>query len=452
MARQPRWRIQLALFALGLVGYGAVAGERIERPSRDPHFVYQAHAWLDGRLETEPMPRGADDPARVETVMLKDGSPVRGRRLATRPMFRSTRGDEIPRSEIERSLGHTEYVSFPPFPALLMLPQVALAGREANDVAFTVAVAAACLPLLFTLLCRLSRRGESERGVAENVLLTLLFGFGTVLFFSAVQGRVWFTAHVVAVAMCLLYVHFSLGARHPILAGVALACAALTRTPMAFLFPLFLFEAWRATAGPRRVADFARSALLFAAPVALLAAVAVAYNLARFDQATEFGHSYLAVRQQAQIEAHGLFSYDYLARNLAVAFTLLPELGGEVAPVRISGHGLALWVTTPPLLALLWPRCRGPLHRALWITVAAVAIPALFYQNSGWIQFGYRFALDYMVLLVLLLAIGGRRFGAGFKLLVVAAIAINLFGAVTFDRHHRFYRLDARTYSTVVAH
>ena len=37
------------------------------------------------------------------------------------------------------------------------------------------------------------------------------------------------------------------------------------------------------------------------------------------------------------------------------------------------------------------------------------ALPSLLYQNSGYIQFGYRFSLDYFVFLVLLIAIGGRR-------------------------------------------
>ena len=60
----------------------------------------------------------------------------------------------------------------------------------------------------------------------------------------------------------------------------------------------------------------------------------------------------------------------------------------------MSWHGLAMWVTTPVLFYLPWPRMRGRLHRALWITVACVAIPDLLYQNSGWVQFGYRFSLD----------------------------------------------------------
>ena len=445
------WRIQLVLFGLGLVVYSLVAGGRLGKRSADPHFVYQADAWLSGRLSTERMPRGADDPARVETVKLRSGEVVRGRRLHTRRFFRITRGREIPLTEIARSLGKTEYVSFPPFPAVLMLPQVAVAGTEANDVLFTVGVAAVCLPLLFSFLCRLSRRGESNRTAAENVWLTLLFGFGTVFFFSAVQGRVWFTAHVVGVAMALLYLHFSLGARHPILAGLALGCAALTRTPMAFLFPVFVYEAWRAGGGRQSFGSVIRTLATFATPLLLLAIAAIAHNLARFDAATEFGHSYLAVRQQAQIEAHGLFDYAYLARNLAVAFTLLPYLGGD-SWVQISGHGLAIWVTTPVLVLLLWPRRRTGLSRALWITVALIAIPALFYQNSGWVQFGYRFALDYMVLLIALLAIGGRSWTFWVKALVIASILVNLFGAVTFNRYWKYYRTDAGTYSSIVRH
>ncbi|NLY95495.1 MAG: hypothetical protein GXY23_15895, partial [Myxococcales bacterium] len=64
------------------------------------------------------------------------------------------------------------------------------------------------------------------------------------------------------------------------------------------------------------------------------------------------------------------------------------------------------------------------------------------YQNSGWVQFGPRFVLDWLPLGVVLLALGGRRFGPAFKLLVVASIAVNAFGAVTFDRHYVFYDDD----------
>jgi hypothetical protein len=62
----------------------------------------------------------------------------------------------------------------------------------------------------------------------------------------------------------------------------------------------------------------------------------------------------------------------------------------------------------------------------------------LLYQNSGYQQFGYRFSNDYIVFLILLLAVGGQRFGRVFKLLLILAAAINLFGAITFDRYPQF--------------
>jgi hypothetical protein len=196
--------------------------------------------------------------------------------------------------------------------------------------------------------------------------------------------------------------------------------------------------------------------LMFAIPVVALAIVGIVYNYVRFESPTEFGHSYLAlgnrqpVRQQVQIEQFGLASYHYLSRNLAVAFTLLPEFLSRAPWIQISGNGLAMWVTTPALFLLVWPRTRGPFHRILWITVLLVALPALLYMNSGWVQFGYRFCLDYMVFFVMLLAVGGRPLTKVAKTLIVVGIVINTFGAYTFDRDWDFYRVYGNAYEVIV--
>jgi len=241
-----------------------------------------------------------------------------------------------------------------------------------------------------------------------------------------------------------------------VLAGLALAGAGFTRTPMLFLFPIFLYEAYRMrprdAAGVTRLSVLVRTLAKFAAPVLIFGALAAWYNLVRFGELGEFGHSYLAVRQQAQIERYGLFNLHYLGRNLAVAFTLLPDLSARAPHISISGHGLAMWFTTPALFYLLWPRTRGTWHRPLWITVALVAAFTLLYQNSGWLQFGYRFSLDYMVLLVVLLALGARPLTRTFKALILVGVLVNLFGAVTFNRAFKYYRADNATYNAVVPH
>jgi hypothetical protein len=449
----------IALYLAGVAAFAAVAGDRLFHQSSDPHYVYQADAWLHGELAIREPLKG-DDWAKVETVVLDDGTEVRGRRMSSRPMFEVAGGDEIPIARVRQRKTTTAYVSFPPFPAVVLLPQAAIWGRAANDVVPTVLIAALVLPLSFLVLRRLGEAGLSSRTTAEQLWLVATLAFGTVFFFAAVQGKVWFTAHVIGVVLALIYAWASIEAKHPFVAGVALGLAAITRPPMAFMFPLVVMEAWRMAGGiarwrrerPALLRELGRTAWKLAIPVVVIAAVAMVLNAQRFGSPTEFGHSYLDVRQQAQIEQHGLFSYHYLSRNLAVAFTLLPEIPGKTTWFQISGHGLAMWITTPILLAAVWPRSPSAIHRALWVTVAFVAIPIFCYQNSGWYQFGYRFSLDYLPFLVLVLAVGGRPLGRISRALIVVGIAVNLFGAVTFGRDMKYYRLDGGAYGTVIAH
>ncbi len=349
-------RLYAALFAIGLVVYGALAWDRLGKQSGAPQFVYQADAWLHGRLSIEP-PLVDNDWAKLETVVLDDGREVQGRRMNTRPMFRLVGGGEVPIAQVKQSKGVTWYMSFPPLPTLLMLPSAMISGRAGNDVIPTVLVAAAILPLALLVLRRLAAAGLSKRDVREDLWLVGALAFGSVLFFSAVQGKVWYTAHVVGVALALAYAYASIEARHPLAAGLALGAAALTRTAMAFMFPLFVLEAWRVSNGDRRA--FVRRLAWFAAPVVVFAIAGMIYNYVRFGSPTEFGHTYLDVRQQAQIEQWGLASYHYLERNLAVAFTLLPELPGHAPWIQISGHGLAMWVTTPATIRPFAMRVSG---------------------------------------------------------------------------------------------
>ena len=190
-------RLYALLYAIGLVVYGALAWGRIGTQSQAPQFVYQADAWLHGHASIEP-PLVDNDWARVETVTLADGRQVQGRRLSTRPLFHALSGEEIAVARIKSSQGATWFMSFPPLPTILMLPSAAISGRAGDDVLPTLLVAALILPL--TLLAAApARRGSglSQRTIADDLWLVATLAFGTVMFFTAVQGKVWYTAHVV---------------------------------------------------------------------------------------------------------------------------------------------------------------------------------------------------------------------------------------------------------------
>jgi hypothetical protein len=370
------------------------------------------------------------------------------------------------------------YISFPPFPAVLMLPFVKLAGSPENfrDGQFVIWLAGIAPAVLFLVLEKLRRTGRAPRTEVENLVFGLLFAFGTVYFFTAVEGTVWFAAMVVATAAAALYALWALDAERPLLAGMMMGIAYLSRPPVLWTSVLFGLEALRiSTRGglPTEGTAFtrirqalarldaralARCYALFAAPVLLAFAVMAWMNWTRYHRASPFpfDHEFLTVAWRARIAKWGLLGYHYLAKNLGIALTSLPWLSpkdGVAAfgsPFKVNEHGLALWFTTPLYLWLLWPkRFDGqPDRKWLYVVLAlAAALPAtmdLLYQNTGWRQFGYRFSNDYSILLFMLLAIGGRPMRVLFAVAAAWSIAWNGFGAATFDkaRFDRFYYRD----------
>ena len=488
-------KIAALVYLFCLAAYASASSGRLRHHSDDCHYVWLAHGWMHGRLDLGGPPPHSNDWAEVQWLTMKDGRLIKASAVpGTNETFRTLKGEilTLPPDTVARR--ETKYyVSFPPFPAVLMAPFVAIWGLNTNDVLFTVLLAGLAPALLFLLLRRLVARGDSRRSVSDDLWLTAVMAVGSVYYYSSVLGQVWYTAHIVSVLMVVLYVHASLDARHPIWAGLFLVWGFLCRPEILFTAPFFVWEVTRAHTGDENDASRAigekineelfafydgglrtwqavlltpvllpfrivrraglhlrytwlkldrktviKKLLLFAAPVALFGFGAGVLNILRFGKLTEFGHTYLNVRWTSRIQRYGLFNYTFLGRNLACLLALTPKIVSGVPFVQTSWHGLALWITTPAFLFLLWPLVKGPLHRPLWLTTAFVAVPDLLYQNSGWVQFGYRFSLDYTVFLVCLLAIGGRPLTRWFKVLVIVGVIVNLFGAITFGRMPMF--------------
>lgn len=423
-----RYRLLLAALIYLIVTaafFGFAAGDRLSTHTPYNHFAHLAQAWLNGDLHLE---GGPPDYARNNDFAKYEGR---------------------------------WFVTFPPLPALILLPFVWLAGspEQVFDGQIWIWVAGLGPALLLLALERLSQGGLSARVPWQNALLALSFALGTVYWFTAVQGTVWFAAHVVSVTWAAAYLYFSVGARNPLLAGLCLGLGFMTRAPLLFAFPLFALEALRVCSSARLAAPTLTSGpvvarlaakirglvnpinfrrllqlyLLFSLPILVCLAVTLLHNYLRFDDALDTGYKHLTVAWQARMKKWGLFDYHYLAKNLGVITSSLPWVGKDTL-FRVNTHGLALWLTTPMYFWLLWPKERPAIHWGLWLTVGAVALPTLFYQNTGWAQFGYRFSNDYAVFLFALLAIGGVPLRFWFSVALLWATVVNGFGAWTFDR------------------
>ncbi|MCB9728070.1 MAG: hypothetical protein H6744_11595 [Deltaproteobacteria bacterium] len=476
-------RTAVALFVIVAAAYGLTAWDRLLRPSPQFHFVDLAQSFLDGRLDTDTPeqpawrtesgdPRGYRDAIRrtvdaggwndwaaIRTLTLRDGTVVRGvfpwagAQDETRHLFHTLDNEErkvvIP-GDLARTCGENgrslcdrtdHYVSFPPFPGVAMIPFVAVWGYDTNDVLITVLVGALNAVLLFLFLQLLVRRGHSTRSRRDNAWLAIAFALGTAAFFASNRGEVWFSALVFGVALNVLFMMAALDLRHPILAGLFLGLGMATRTPIAFCVAFFAWQLFmpqnRWQSGRWR--EILVKGTLFSLPLLAVGGLLLAYNQARFGLPFEFGHSFLSGGAADRVRDHGLFSTWYLNLNLQAALVNVPRVIGDAPFVLITKHGLGLLFSTPILFLLMRPAAMPPIRRALWLAVAAAAIPGLLYQNTGWEQFAYRFAMDYLPYLIALLAVGGRPLTGRVKAVILFGVAVNLFGAITFGRMPWFY-------------
>lgn len=449
LSSRGRWLIAFAYLVL-LVGLSGPA--RILTPSHAPHYTYLANSWLQGRLDLGGDPPGYssrthDDWARVVSLTLADGTVVEGRPCVTRACSETLAAlrEETRRrheailplaSETPRFVATQEvtararrwYVSFPPAPALLSLPFTALFGLATPDRLLTILLAAVIPWLVLRLLARQRTGDVNAASTPSELWVTGALALASPLVVVASNPSVWFTAHVVCVVASLVYVDALVDLRRPGLAGAALAVAMASRPHVALGALLFVWLATRRRAAPDVW-------LRFLAPLVLVGLTLAVHNYVRFDDPFEFGHAYLDIRWQRRMQEVGLFSITYLPRNLACLLLLPPVFVARSPWVLASVHGIALTFTTPWLACAAAPRREADVEAhalpagALLVTAALVAIPNLLYQNSGQVQFTYRFALDWIVYLIPILGASVWPRTWLFRALVVGATAVCLHGA-----------------------
>ena len=394
-----RHRMHLAIFGIALCVLAATSADHLIGQSEAPHFVYQAKAFLDGQMDLTVKPPNNNDWIRYEGK---------------------------------------DYVSFPPVPAVAMMPFVAIFGLSFNDVLFTLFFGALNILLMFLVLQMLVREGLSALREQDNLWLTALFGFGTVHFVCAIRGEVWFTAQIIGVSFTLAYILAATKSKHPLLAGLFLALAFDTRVNLAFTVFYFGLQLFLPRVGGRwAFGDFKnllKKGALFSLPLLLLAAIQMLFNHARFHDLFEFGHSYLIGPAGQRIKEHGLFAYHFFEWNLRAMLLRLPVILDRAPYLGYNTDGMSILLTTPIFVRLFWPRAKPWLYPILWVTAIAGIIPPLFYQNSGYVQFGYRFSLDITPYLVMLLAVGKIPMNRWTKLLILISVAVNLIGAIAFKR------------------
>ena len=116
--------------------------------------------------------------------------------------------------------------------------------------------------------------------------------------------------------------------------------------------------------------------------------------------------------------------------NLDYLLWHLPKVIDTPPFFRPDGFGLSILITSPGLLVAL--RANWFSSQAVLIGTAALAvlIPNLLYYGGGWLQFGYRYALDAVPFVIALAGMAVARHGLGWpwRLLIGIGVLVNLGG------------------------
>jgi len=250
--------------------------------------------------------------------------------------------------------------------------------------------------------------------------------------------------------------------RSQVLVGFLLGLAVTARLPLIFAAPFFVMVGGGGTR-QRRLASAAVGGIL---PVAVL----LGYTYLTTGTFLHPGYDY-----QYRLEAEGYpaLGYDpawsvedprYAPRNLGIMFGALPEVLPDLLPNTLGitediplctgpgaqrslfdvdcplaipiDLGTSILVSAPGLLLALFAfRWRGRTRLGIGTAAVVVLIAAfnLSHFSQGWVQWGYRFSLDFLPFLLPMVALGAARTSDGRPrviaiVLLVAGGLINLWG------------------------
>jgi hypothetical protein len=443
-----------------IIALGALVVYALSNPvhfNQYTHFVWQADAFLHGRVWI-PFPQAATD-----TTPAND-------------YFQ----DIYPLFENGEFTGRV-LLPFPPLPALVLLPFVAAWGLTVDQESIAIGIAGIGVLAAWWML------GGLRIGLGVRVVTTLVFATGTVWWWAAAVGSTWYLAHLVASVFALLAVGVALRRdpaaaadaaveepvperpwwspdRGQVLAGLLLGVAATARLPLVFAAP-FLMLVGGGGSTVRRTLSAGLGAVL---PVAAL----LAYTWLTTGSVLHPGYDY-----QYQLEANGyptlgyhpdwsVEDIRYVPQNLAIMLAALPELLPNIKPDTLGVYpvtalcvapattrglfdpdcpvaipvdiGTSILLSAPALLLSLFAIARRPTARLTLGAVVTVLVIVLFnlaHFSQGWVQWGYRFSMDFIPFLLPLVALGAARAGDGRPrataiVLLVAGAAINLWGVV----------------------
>lgn len=281
------------------------------------------------------------------------------------------------------------YVSFPPFPSLVLLPFAAVWGTNTPD--HWISLGFSIIGIIYAI--RLYRAITGTYEMAEQYVLFLFLGNG-YLFIALQGGWVWYMAQTMCFTFSLMSL-FHAANKHIGRAFAFLACAFGCRPMVVAYIPLILMLGTEKAS----VKTWIRKGYRLI-PACMIIGFYLMLNAARFDNPFEFGHTHLPEFVRS---TEGQFSLNYATKNFNQLFRL-PKTGGEHGMLIYDTYDcMAFWLIDPIIVSFMvtWlyalTRKRKACGLNLIIVPATICVHLMIvccHKTMGGYQFGNRYIVD----------------------------------------------------------
>ena len=331
------------------------------------------------------------------------------------------------------------FVPVPPFPAILMLPFIAILGIQGfNTTTFSLALAAISAVIVYLILDSQIQSGWSKLTHSGAGWLTALFSFGTMYWFLSIDSRLWYISQVVTVLFSGLAFLSALKKQSPWITGVCLAVAVMCRPNVCVLWPALVGISIQLSLITQEKTNWkyiwkwsAQSAI----PVVVGVGLLLGYNYLRYGNIFDFEYGNIngAVWILQNVQKYGVFSTHFLASNLNSMFLAPPPLTAECGYYLTRNWGMSMFATTPAIIYVFRRFKISWWTLGCWCSILLSIVVLAMYSNNGSQQYGYRYMMDFTIPMIMLIAYNaGERISAPQKTLIIASIFINYYGTISW--------------------
>lgn len=320
-----------------------------------------------------------------------------------------------------------QYLFFGPMPSILLIPFALVWGRNFPQITLSIA----SLIVVYIAIFMLSRRLKLAKLTA--FWLSNFFVFGTVLYFVGVVNISAYVVQAVGTAFIVLSLLEYFGNRRWLLIGLLIGAAGATRVTLFAMAVFYILELLR----NRQQVHLSKSLILFLIPVIFSVSMLGIYNYKRFHSVFDTGYTrnVSILDKNYYNYKYGFFKPIHIPANLYALFFKAPEpvkvdnveLVLKPPYLKADGFGMGILFTSPLFIYLLLAKKEGHTVSAI-IAIIVLTIPSLLYWGIGSSQYGYRYSLDFLPLLFLILTSAFKKGLGNFaKVLIAYGIVFNSF-------------------------